>query len=56
MKKMDGFVNGFEPRLSCEMNLQPLVHPLYIVAKGLFPIVYTGVVRKSPIMQLLLIS
>ena len=26
--------------LSCEMNLQPLEHSLYVVAKGLFPIVY----------------
>ena len=30
----------------CEMNLQPLEHPLYMVAKGLFLIVYCG--QKVP--------
>ena len=43
---MDGFGDGFEPRLSCEMNLQPLEHPLYMVAKVLFLIVYCG--QKIP--------
>ena len=37
---MNGFGDGFEPRLSCEMNLQPLEHSLYMVTKGLFFIVY----------------